>query len=625
MWTWLERLHDVNNNGIMEADEYRMETVTLNRMSQNLRWTCLWLRPNRWSPAANAGRMSVVLKGEDLGELEGGGGFAESTDLATVSVQRRADTVIDGDNIGLDRMEGRLLAGHEHRFTFTLGDANGIESLESLRLALFGEANESMCFIHYEPRFAGLEYDEACFSEPPQVDVQQRPLLTTYDVTVSFRLDWNMSRALDGTVGVPSLKVFDEGQDLGLGLYRLSGLAWTASDRVDLRWVDIVDTQAPFGQNNDRPTGSIATKRWNTGWVSITLTRPFLRRFPEHRALAGRSRTASVSRQGDSTYRGWSDDVRRRHERKRPLHHGSLVVPEGFETHAQRLAYNLVVDDVIRRPGMLENFASNELKVPITVSVSDDTHMPLTALEMTTVFYRMGQPVEGSRQTVQLPWNATVNEFTVYSGTVDFLPNGVELTRSDVLMVSFNATDRSGRELTGQGNRSVPLYVSLTWFAFEPVMTDLSANPRRPVVGENVSVYARVANDGLLGGEFQIIPRRRRASVDQRTAYLDTGSGRICLERRSLEGRKVGLNVEIVDHGPRIPVPWRTHNLVSPTTPPAAWLSLSALSLLVAGMVLFIVRNEREKKPTIWNAFVALLHRRPPPKPWDLLDTLQEE
>ncbi|MEC8168358.1 MAG: hypothetical protein VX052_05010, partial [Candidatus Thermoplasmatota archaeon] len=84
----------------------------------------------------------------------------------------------------------------------------------------------------------------------PQVEVQQRPLLTTYDVTVSFRLDWNMSRALDGTVGVPSLKVFDEGQDLGLGLYRLSGLAWTASDRVDLRWVDIVDMQAPFGQNN---------------------------------------------------------------------------------------------------------------------------------------------------------------------------------------------------------------------------------------------------------------------------------------------------------------------------------------------------------------------------------------
>ncbi|MEC8168359.1 MAG: hypothetical protein VX052_05015 [Candidatus Thermoplasmatota archaeon] len=319
--------------------------------------------------------------------------------------------------------------------------------------------------------------------------------------------------------------------------------------------------------------------------------------------------------------------------------HGSLsVVPEGFETNALNdLAYNLVVDDVAPKlviaPGMLENFASNELNdVPITVSVSDDTHMPLTALEMTTVFYRMGQPVEGSRQTVRLPWNATVNEFTVYSGTVDFLPNGVELTRSDVLMVSFNATDRSGRELTGQGNRSVPLYVSLTWFAFEPVMTDLSANPRRPVVGENVSVYARVANDGLLGGEFQIILRDDEGrALTNATAYLDTGEWKnfVWNVEAWKEGR-LGLNVEIVDHGPRIPVP------LADTQPRQsddassgmAALSLSALSLLVAGMVLFIVRNQRAQREEAYHLERIrriVSHRRPPPKPRDLVDTLQEE
>ncbi|MEC7600176.1 MAG: hypothetical protein VYB23_01895, partial [Candidatus Thermoplasmatota archaeon] len=235
-------------------------------------------------------------------------------------------------------------------------------------------------------------------------------------------------------------------------------------------------------------------------------------------------------------------------------------------------------------------------------------------------------------QTVRLPWNATVNEFTVYSGTVDFLPNGVELTRSDVLMVSFNATDRSGRELTGQGNRSVPLYVSLTWFAFEPVMTDLSANPRRPVVGENVSVYARVANDGLLGGEFQIILRDDEGrALTNATAYLDTGEWKnfVWNVEAWKEGR-LGLNVEIVDHGPRIPVP------LADTQPRQsddassgmAALSLSALSLLVAGMVLFIVRNQRAQREEAYHLERIrriVSHRRPPPKPWDLVDTLQEE
>ena len=645
VWTWLERLHDVNNNGVMEADEYRMETVTLNRGVAELEVDLPLVASEQVVPdGANAGRMSVVLKGEDLAgnALEGGGDFGESTDLATVSVQRRADTVIDVDNIGLDRMEGRLLAGHEHRFTFTLGDANGIESLESLRLALFGEANESMCFIHHEPRFAGLEYDEACFLEPPQVDVQQRPLLTTYDVTVSFRLDWNMSRALDGTVGVPSLKVFDEGQDLGLGLYRLSGLAWTASDRVDLRWVDIVDMQAPFGQNNGSTywfhRNEEVQHRVGLYHVDTTVLAegfPNTGHFLWSLSDGERFETGRFNLSGD----GAMTFVVVMNENVLYNDHGSLsVVPEGFETHALNdLAYNLVVDDVAPKlviaPGMLENFASNELNdVPITVSVSDDTHMPLTALEMTTVFYRMGQPVEGSRQTVRLPWNATVNEFTVYSGTVDFLPNGVELTRSDVLMVSFNATDRSGRELTGQGNRSVPLYVSLTWFAFEPVMTDLSANPRRPVVGENVSVYARVANDGLLGGEFQIILRDDEGrALTNATAYLDTGEWKnfVWNVEAWKEGR-LGLNVEIVDHGPRIPVP------LADTQPRQsddassgmAALSLSALSLLVAGMVLFIVRNQRAQREEAYHLERIrriVSHRRPPPKPWDLVDTLQEE
>ena len=75
-------------------------------------------------------------------------------------------------------------------------------------------------------------------------------LLTTYDLTFSFRLDWNKTASLNGTVGVPGLSVIDEGQDVGLGLYHLSSLAWTASDDVELRWIDITDLQSPHGQTD---------------------------------------------------------------------------------------------------------------------------------------------------------------------------------------------------------------------------------------------------------------------------------------------------------------------------------------------------------------------------------------
>ena len=58
-----------------------------------------------------------------------------------------------------------------------------------------------------------------------------------------------------------------------------------------------------------------------------------------------------------------------------------------------------------------------------------------------------------------------------------------------------------------------------------------------------------------------------------------------------------------------------------------ATLSLSVLSLLV-GMVLFVVRNQRAQREEVYHLerirrIVA--HRRPPPKPVELVDILQEE
>ena len=47
---------------------------------------------------------------------------------------------------------------------------------------------------------------------------------------------------------------------------------------------------------------------------------------------------------------------------------------------------------------------------------------------MHAVFYRLGQPVAGTEKVFFLPLDEVVNEFTVYNGTVNFLPLEVELT-----------------------------------------------------------------------------------------------------------------------------------------------------------------------------------------------------
>ena len=253
VWTWLESLHDSNNDGVPQSTEYAMQTVSLNRGARELEVDLPLIASENVVPnGANSGLLSVVLVGQDLAgnPLDGGGDFGTEHDLATLSVQRRADTVLDVDSITLDRQSGFLFAGNEHRFSFTLGDANGLGSLDAIELALLGEQNESSCFIHYLPRFAEVQHDEGCFVASPSVSVEQRPLANIYDISVAFRLTWNATRDLGQQELTPSLKVFDEGQDLGLGLYSLSSLSWMAHDLVELRWIEIVDTQQPYGQNN---------------------------------------------------------------------------------------------------------------------------------------------------------------------------------------------------------------------------------------------------------------------------------------------------------------------------------------------------------------------------------------
>ena len=253
VWTWLERIHDTNGNGVMEQGEYRQQTISLNRGVSEMEVDLPLLSSLSVVPdSKNTGKISVVLVGEDLAgnALEGGGWFGEDHDLATISVQRRADTMVDPESISLDRINGKLLTGHEHHFDVALGDANGIASLDSLQLALIGESNQSACFIHYEPvRTGHLRRAMFCCASDGRGVQTTVGLHLRRPIFLPFELE--SERALFVNGGVPSLKVFDEGQDLGLGLYQLNSLAWVLSDDVDLRWLNISDTEAPYGQNAD--------------------------------------------------------------------------------------------------------------------------------------------------------------------------------------------------------------------------------------------------------------------------------------------------------------------------------------------------------------------------------------
>ena len=172
----------------------------------------------------------------------------------------------------------------------------------------------------------------------------------------------------------------------------------------------------------------------------------------------------------------------------------------------------------------------------------------------------------------------------------------------------------------------------MTWYAFEPVLTEISATPFRPTVGENISIYARVANEGLLSGEMNVIVRDDEGRIiANETTSLSTGAWvNFVWNIEAWKAGRLGLTLEIVNHTPMVPVPLAIvqDDASDDTNSSMATLSLSALSLLVAGMVLFVVRQQRAQRDEAYHLerirrIVSL--RRPPPKPFDLVDIPQEE
>ncbi len=645
IWTWLERQNDANGDGVMDPEEYTMQHVSVNRGVTGMEVDLPLISSSQILPdGAFEGKASIVVKGDDLAgnPLEGGGDFGEENDLATVRVQQRADTVADIDDIRMDAVDGRLLAGHEHSFSFVLSDGNGIASLDRIELALLGESAPAACFVHYEPRFGEVSADETCFLELPQVSVSQRPLSSTYDVTFRFRLDWAATQSVASNGGTPALVVVDEGQDLGLGLHHLNAHAWTGSTALALRWLEIVDTMEPVGESNE-------TTHWfhrndvihhrlgvvHEGTDLLARDLPDVGHFvwelnDGERRMEG---AFNITSSGEMELNITMNEGIMYHD------YGNVsVVPQGFEAFGiNGLAYDLVLDDrapkLVLSPGTLERLDSNQLdNVSITLSVNDDTHMPPGPLKMHSVFYRMGQPVEGTQRVDELAIIDVVNAYTVYEGVVNFQPTEVELTRSDLLVVWFEANDRSGRALTGLGTVSAPLNVGMTWVAFEPVFTDISASPYRPQVGDNVAIYARIANEGLLPGETKVVLLDDEGRMlDSQNISLATGEWiKVSWNVEAWKVGRLGLSVQLEGYTPLVPIPLADIQASDgdEANSSMAVLSLSVLAVVVAGAVLLIVnqkRSEREEAYHLERIRRIVSKRTPPPVPWGLVDEVQEE
>ena len=642
-YSWLESSHDTNNNGIMEENEYTVQTITFNSGLTSAEIDLPLLPWQQILPAGqSSGKASVVVKGFDLAgnSLDGGGQFGEQYDLATFEVQERYDTTIDTETVSFDLIQSQLLPGHEHSFSFIVTDGNGIESFDFIEFALLGRDQSEVCAVKFEPRFHEVEYDQDCFETAPLVNVTKQPLLSEWKVDIHFRMAWSL---LDTSMtGTPSLKIYDEGQDLGLGLSRMTVFDWTLSSQLELGTLVLRDETLPHGtveefniwvHKNDTLSVSTGLYHANTSIAAEYLPDDVLLQA----VLSDGERTSysnvSFSIFGQAMMSIHLDpNIVKLQEAELELE----VV--GFQSFSPSKTINITFDSDSPRlsipPGILSQIDSNTLHdVEVVLMVNDEVGVNHTSVQMHWYFTRAGSLVDGSQGSSTIDYLSQTSMTTTFSSQVNMQPaNTSLLAKNDQLVVWFSGKDQSGNILSGFGTENEPITPYFRWIAFEPQFENIVATPYRAKVGEQISIFVRVSNIGVLPGNVTVECYDDEGTLlATNTSMIEGGSWVDHLwEVEAWKTGRLGLTVKIVNHTGNVPVSMANvdeydQNSGQTTTALgfAGLVFMLACGIFVASV---LRRRERIHQFTAEQVHIALDRSSlPPPRPKDLVELTQEE
>ena len=645
MYYWLEHNDDSNNDGIMQANEYRETSVTFNNGLLSTDIDLPLLDDEQIiSPSEMFGRASVYFVGKDLAgnNILNGGTFGEENDLATIIVANRQDTVISQDTLYFDTIDGILLAGKEHHFSFNVTDGNGIQTLDRIELALLGRYDSSNCYITYYPRDSTIEYDQYCFDSAPQVIVEKHPQSATWNVDFSFRLDWDYPENKAG--GIPSLKIFDEGQDLGLGLSKISIFLWQPSFNVELEIVNLTDITEPIGYSDS-----------NNMWL-------FRDDEIELYAILKHQGTEFAAEYYPSVaILNWqlSDGERESFGVTELATDGSihliLAIDDDIVKHRtatlelfisatdieipQPLIINITVDDsppmVTVPAGYMTTIDSDKMNnVEVVALVSDSAGIRNTNITMHWHFRRVDQILMGSQGQVAIPYHSHSGTTTTFSAMVDMtLQDQSILQAFDRVEIWFETTDKAGYELQGYGTSLLPIKPLFRWIDFEPRFDIIQATPYRPTIGEEINITTRVVNEGVLGGEVTLHLVDSEGTIHAtENIYLESGEWQqFYWTIEAWKTGRLGLSLQIINHTGEVPIPLANVaiNQQQSVSSASGLLGLSILMVVFSSIGLFMASqkrkramNEYEMNRTEW---LVAIHSTAPPRPVDLDDNSQEE
>lgn len=587
VWSWNGAFDDDDQDGRADEGEYHAHVLRFQPASGRLVLDVPLIDIPALPESMDHSLLSFWVEASDRAgnPMTEGGRPGLDTDAATFTLMRRAPTSVDLERLRLDVVNGTLRPGAIHRIGLDILDGNGFASLDSIRFDLDG-VNER-CTITHHPWNGTTEWDRTCFMEPPVTMLQEVDGIAAFDV--EFRLMWNAEPPSERT---PRITVFDEGQDIGLGLSSIRTLKWTLDNRIEMRPTDRMGNHlAPAGPDWVLPS---------TGWSDVGY-----RFYHED----GETEVIGLGPHGTIERTTWSGTEMLTINGSLAEDRVSIRTTDGelitvvvhiddMVLHRQEI--RLIVDDAAPRlipsEGIPTRLTRGNLSdIPLDVVVVDDLGLDE---EGVTALWSLTDGSSGVLlSTGRLPLTTSSIDTQRWIGTLDLSRFDTSIQDEATLLIWFEGTDRGGRELVGPGVAGYEIRCVILNSEFQPELVGLDVNERFPAVGEVIVVEVEVRNLGLGAGEVQ-------------TEVIDVETGRVLAVRQDRidPGTTVQLTLEVemwdageldlalrLDGGEPIPIPLGEVGLrdgargVSATSPQV--LGVVGL-LLVASVLAYRYRSE---------------------------------
>ena len=555
-------------------------------------------------PNQQDGYLHIYVEGKDLAGNQLLDGGNSTNPYATVYVQPRYSTIVNGDSIGLNLVNGFLLSGNTHEFNFTLSDQNGIDSIDRVSLDL--AKNHGYCDIEWTPWNGEISYDSGCFIRSPRVELSKRWQVNTWDVKILFELRWDLIDDIDEGMKTPSLNFWDENAPLE-GFSSISLFSWQLYQGLDLKILDAIDKIAPLGEFvngilyiHAQDAVDIEVCAFHRGLNIPAENLPFSASYTIE--LIGNNDTSfmvgNFNANGKSTNRFVIDSAFYGTQIK------LLAEIDGVSGHNRTGDdMNILIDSspptLILAPGNLVSIDSDELEnVPVELTLHDDAGFSLSSVAINWKFVNNGRIIDGSEGTDTIPVKFQSESSSLYSGNVD-MNTSLNLQKGDSIIIWFTATDAAGREAVGVGtNQANPFETVVRWIAYEPEIAEIVANPYRPEIGDIITIQCTVTNIGVMDGmsNLTLFGDNNRSFE---TVNISLKSGASSVHKFEIEAWKtgdLGLFIQIDgDENVIIPISNIKQRSDDSAASQSTILSLAVLSVFVSVLILIIAYIRRNQ------------------------------